>query len=282
MSRVRNWCFTAWSEWDWENLIDEKLTYLIVGTESCPETGKVHYQGYAEFSTPMTMKAVKKILGETTHLEVRRGKQKEAIDYCKKDGKWVEFGEMKNQGERTDIEKVRDMIKEGKPDYEIIEEATSWQSVNGIQKMRQMMIKPRAKDCKPVVKWIYGKTGTGKSRGAKEEFEHDYDDCDFSNGFLIGYNGNKRVLFDDYRGGIPLHTLLKMLDYGKCTVNVKNGSCNFGAEMITFTSAFHPRGVYKNVVGENIDQLLRRIDILECTDVSAQKSGGNTIPPPTS
>ena len=62
---------------------------------------------------------------------------------------------------------------------------------------------------KPTVFWFWGDTGTGKSRTVKEETNGDYDDCDYVNGFLIGYTGNKTVVFDDYRGSIPLHTLLE-------------------------------------------------------------------------
>jgi putative hemolysin len=277
--RFRNWCFTDFKKprcEEWE--LHEKMTYLIVGSEVCPETGKAHAQAYAEFKNPIGLGGLKRIY-PGVHWEARRGDQNQAIEYCKKDGDFKEFGERKQQGKRADIEVVREMIKEGKADHEIVEEASSWQSVNGIQKMRQLMIKPRANDVKPRVKWVYGPTGTGKSFGAKKDFEYDYDDCDFQNGFLIGYTGNSKVLFDDFRGQVPLHTLLKMLDYGKCTVNVKNGSCFFGATEVVITSAFPPAKVYKNCVGENIDQLLRRIEILECTEVSAQKSGGNTKPP---
>ena len=66
-------------------------------------------------------------------------------------------------------------------------------------------------------------------------------------------------MFDDYRGSIPLHTLLKMLDYGKCTVNVKGGSCFFGATTIYITANGPPRDVYRNAKHENIAQLERRI-----------------------
>lgn len=279
MARVRNWCFTAWEKLDWESMITGKCTYIIVGEEICPETKKVHYQGYAEFSDGITLSACKKLFGNDVHFEKRMGTQEQAITYCKKDGKWEEFGELKQQGKRTDLDKCRSLIKEGKKNYEIVEEVTSFQAVKSLDTLRYMMIRPRDKNVKPTVHWIYGPTGTGKTVKAKEILG-EYDDCDFVNNFLIGYTGNKCVLFDDYRGGIPLHKLLTMLDYGQCTVNVKNGSCFFGAETIVFTAPFRPEEIYKNTKGENIKQLLRRIDILTCTEEGTQKSGGNTRPPP--
>lgn len=280
--RFRNWCFTLTKEisLEWEKFIDGTCSYIVVGDEE-GEGGFLHWQGYAEFTKAMTMKGVKNHFAvKEIHVEARKGTQEQAVNYCKKDGKFEEFGELKAQGKRTDLDKCREMIKEGLKNHEIVEEVTSFQAVKCIDTLRYMMMKPRNKDVKPKVYWIYGPTGTGKTVKAKEILG-EYDDCDFANNFLIGYTGSKNVLFDDYRGSVPLHTLLKMLDYGQCTVNVKNGSCFFGGETIVFTAPFRPEEIYKNTKGENIRQLTRRIDEIICTEESAQKSGGNTMPPTT-
>ena len=261
MSRSRNWCFTAWEPLDWAKIVEDRADYLIVGEEVAESTGKLHYQGYVEFPNPITLGGLKKLFNKTTHFERRQGTQKQARDYCMKDGKYQEFGKLSEDqpGKRTDLEKVLDMISEGKPDYEIVPELTSIQSVRALETVRQKLIQPRDVDVKPTVYWFYGDTGTGKSRTVKAETMGDYDDCDYANGFLIGYTGNDTVVFDDFRGSIPLHILLKMLDYGKCTVNVKGGSCFFAATTIYITSNGPPREVYKNVKDENIAQLERRI-----------------------
>lgn len=258
-------------------MINERIQYIIVGKEICPETKKEHYQGYLELTNPLSLGSMKKVFNDNTHFEARRGTQEQAIKYCKKEGDFEEFGECKKQGRRTDLEIVREHLKNGMKDFEILEEVSSFQAVNGIQKLRLMMIKPRPKDVKPKVEWYYGESGCGKTRTAKEVFDDDYDDCDFQNGFLIGYTGKKNVLFDDYRGQVPLHTLLKMLDWGQCTVNVKNGSCFFAAEHIIFTSPKSARKTYGKVNDENLDQLLRRIDITRGTE-EWTRGEGNTIP----
>lgn len=281
MSRVRNWCFTLTKEitLDWENLINEVCTYIIVGDEVGEKTGYLHWQGYAEFSKALTMGQVKKFFGaKEISVRPRYGTQEQAINYCKKDGKFQEYGSLKEQGKRTDLDKCRELIKEGKKNHEIVEEVTSFQAIKSIDTLRYMMMKPRPKDVKPKVYWIYGPTGTGKTVKAKEILG-EYDDCDYANNFLIGYTGSKNVLFDDFRGSVPLHILLKMLDYGQCTVNVKNGSCFFGAEIVVFTAPFKPEEIYKNTKGENLAQLTRRIDETICTKEVVQKSGGNTEPP---
>nr|BDF97697.1 replication-associated protein [Cressdnaviricota sp.] len=286
MSRSRNWCFTSWEPLDWAKIVEDRAEYLIVGEEVCPSTGKAHYQGYVEFPNPIGLGGLKKLFDKATHFEPRRGTQKQAREYCMKDGKYQEFGEFTEHkpGKRTDLEKVVDMIAEGKPDYEIVPELTSIQSVRVLESVRQKLIVPRDANTKPTVFWFWGDTGTGKSRTVKEETNGDYDDCDYVNGFLIGYTGNKTVVFDDYRGSIPLHTLLKMLDYGKCTVNVKGGSCFFAATTVYITANGPPRDVYRNAKHENIMQLERRItEIREfpgmCTEVKCTEVGGNTRPP---
>ena len=58
------------------------------------------YSGYKRPREKFTL------LSNLQHMEKRRGSRTEAADYCKKDDKWKEFGERKEDdkpGERTDI-----------------------------------------------------------------------------------------------------------------------------------------------------------------------------------
>lgn len=263
MSRVRNWCFVSFVNLEWEALIGDEILYICFGKEICPDTKRLHWQGYAEFSKQNTKKRVKELFGSNEiHVDPRRGTQKQAIDYCKKDGDFYEFGELKKQGKRTDMTSVREMIQDGFTNSEIAGMATSWQSINFTQKLREMLIEERPSDIKPVVYWIWGETGTGKTKRAREISDDNYDDLDYKNDFLIGYTGKSCVVFDDFRGGVPFNLLLKMLDYGKCTVNTKGGCVSFAATTVIITAPYHPEKIYKKV-GENLAQLIRRIDHLE-------------------
>lgn len=266
---VRNVCFTAWSpveESVWET-INVDFTYMVVGEEVCPDTGRVHWQGYVEFAKQKRFNGIKTWLKQNdVHIEKRKGSAEQAANYCKKDGKYREEGVMSKQGKRTDLQIIREMVQGGACDADIVAEVTSVQAVKAIDTVRQKMIKPRTKDEKPTVYWFWGATGTGKSRRVKDETNDDYDDCNYANNFLIGYTGNETVVFDDFRGQIPLYLLLKMLDYGRCTVNVKGGSCFFAAKTIYITSHGPPDYVYKNITSENIDQLTRRITEVICFD----------------
>lgn len=282
MSKSRNWCFTAWVEFEWEKLIDKKCTYIIVGREVCPDTKKIHWQGYAEFSYAVSLGAMKKHFDDKTHFEQRRGTQEQAIDYCKKEGDWEEFGKFqeKNPGKRTDLVKAVDMIDCGMTDKEIIRSGNvSLQAAKSLDYLRLKMVDERTE--KPKVFWLYGETGTGKSHKAHELCEGFYDKVSFYKDFIIGYTGRDSVVFQEFRGQMPLSLVLQLTDKWPCTINIKGGSAEWNPNLIVFTSPYKPEVVYKNCK-ENIKQLLRRIDEVICLDPevrSTEVEEGNTEPP---
>jgi hypothetical protein len=80
------------------------MRYLVVGDETCPDTGRAHWQCYIQFHKKLRMNQVKQIFGNTVHLEGMRGTPKEASDYCKKEGAFTEFGDLApGKGARTDL-----------------------------------------------------------------------------------------------------------------------------------------------------------------------------------
>lgn len=95
---VRHYAFTAnnYSEDDISCLqravTDESnpTKYVIIGKE-VSSTGTPHLQGHAAFSAKQSLSAAKKALGIAAHLTPARDIRK-SIDYCKKDGSYIEFG----------------------------------------------------------------------------------------------------------------------------------------------------------------------------------------------
>lgn len=109
-SKVRNITFTSYEESP--PIYAKPMTYLIYGKETCPDTGREHWQGYMQFKYSITWKAVKELMG-TTHFEAAKAGPKENFKYCSKDGLWTEFGRPKEQGVRTDLERITDLIEHG-------------------------------------------------------------------------------------------------------------------------------------------------------------------------
>lgn len=126
-----------------------RARYLVSGHE-VGENGTHHLQMYIEFSSPVRMSAIKKVLGNA-HCEAARGAAIPAANYCMKDQDFVEFGKLSDggQGKRTDIESLRDSIAEGSTDREIVETKLVGPWVRyqrGVQALRSIYDAPSARD----------------------------------------------------------------------------------------------------------------------------------------
>lgn len=119
------WCFTLNNYNPVYEIIYDSTTmdYLVYGREVGAQNTP-HLQGYVEFKKVQRMTSVKRLLGEDRiHLEGRMGTCEEAIDYCKKDNNWIDYGEHKCTvpGQRTEIGKAITLFLEGKSESEVSE-----------------------------------------------------------------------------------------------------------------------------------------------------------------
>jgi len=81
--------------------------YLIIGDEVCPKSGRKHWQGYVEFKSARTRKGVKRAFGRNDMFcAARKGTAAQAAKYCMKEGAFQEFGEISQQGRRSDLDKL--------------------------------------------------------------------------------------------------------------------------------------------------------------------------------
>lgn len=132
MSIAKNWCFT------WNNYTDDdvarlsglvnvpasNIQYIIFGKEVGAE-GTPHLQGTVCFSKKQRLAQVKAQLGGNPHVEVVKNINA-SVNYCKKEGDWVEFGEQPaGRGSRSDLEGFKDDIKGGMLSLKEIREAHS-------------------------------------------------------------------------------------------------------------------------------------------------------------
>lgn len=122
MSRFRNVMITLWNE---PKPDIEQVRYYVYQVEKCPRTQKKHYQMYCEFYDKKSVKQIKQIFNDTTmHIEPRYGSQEDAIKYCSKEESRLEgpffFGKKGNQGHRSDLDSMVDMIESGATGKEIL------------------------------------------------------------------------------------------------------------------------------------------------------------------
>lgn len=262
-AKHRCWCVTIWDDPTlkvWESMKD--VEYVRYQEECCPTTGKIHWQGWLKFTKQVTMKRVKEILGGSVHCEGMKGSEEANEAYCTKvesgTGKQFVYGELKGQGSRNDLVLSRSIVRESGKMRDVVDKAPNFQ---GIQIARNWLTyHESARNWKPEVWWIWGGTGTGKTKMAWELCG--VDDTWISGKSLRwwdGYDAHENVIIDDFRGDFcTFHELLRILDRYPYMIEYKGGSRQLLAKKIVITCPLEPRYAYKSV--EDVGQLLRRID----------------------
>ncbi|MGH3055840.1 MAG: hypothetical protein ACRDL7_12780, partial [Gaiellaceae bacterium] len=100
-----------------------KCVYLIFGKE-VGESNTPHLQGFISFKKRVYLTELKKRISSTAHFEIAR-RNLEAVEYCKKDGDFYEFGEPSIKGKRTDLEDFKADVAEGMINLKTIREKHS-------------------------------------------------------------------------------------------------------------------------------------------------------------
>lgn len=243
----------------------EYLQYYAYQLEQ-GEGGTLHYQCFIAFNRTRTFRQVR-LLCPRGHWEVRSGNStnQQAIDYCTKEdtrvsGPWF-YGQLLNERERTDIQRMYSMVKKGKTDLDIQEEMVDCYvgHLNAPTKLRNNLLEGSKRTEPPTVKWFWGPTGSGKTRTAFEQYPDAYFK-DMSDGkWWDGYAQQECVIFDDMRKDtFKFHELLRILDRYPLRVQMKGSSCQFNSKVIIITSCFPPETLYET--REDVGQLLRRIN----------------------
>lgn len=258
-----------------DTLKSKGATYYVMGLEICPKSKKEHIQGYVHWRSPRAWRAVIAYI-QGWHIENTKGTNTQAIEYCKKEGKWTEWGQTPTQGLRNDLTNLKKKVFEGNSLQKIvIDDVENFQQlkfVEGLQKYLPTIKKYKAKE----VYWLWGETGCGKSRKANEESSDDVWLSSVDLKWFDGYFGQKDVIFDDFRGDFcTFHMLLRLLDGYPMKVPVKGGFVDWIPERIWITSSYKPELVYKT--REDIGQLLRRITRTTRMEQGTEV-GGNTNP----
>lgn len=233
----------------------ELVRYVVFQREICPETGKEHWQGYAELFKPCRIKQAQTALGiPKAHMEKRMGTRDQAREYCMKEdsrlwgpyelGEWIAGG----QGARNDVKTVADMVAGGATDREVAEyaPATFMRMSRGIRELRSALSEKR--DWKPNVE-IYWSPGseTGKSLLAHDQYPDAFTMTD-EKGWWDGYDCHEDVIVDDFRPHMWSGSfMLKLIDRYPMRVPIKGSSANFVAKNIIFTSNEDPAGWYKDI-----------------------------------
>lgn len=258
---------------------------VVVGDE-IGESGTPHFQGFLSLIKKLRFQHVLALFPKEEnipHIEPAKT-WNQAIDYCKKDGKFCSFG-LKNskQGNRTDLDEQCAMIEAGASmrDVALHSMGTFVRNYRGLAVLRDVLDEeePRLFRKGLEVELYYGKTGTGKTYKA---FNDHPDLFKKPVGKGLWFDGlktfHKVVLLDEVTGQYPLEHLLQILDIYTARVEVKGGHTFINADKIIITTNVHPGTWYNCYEGRQESGLalcrrftkilwfLARDDVREITD----------------
>ena len=281
---LRNFVFTHnnYKEEDLEFWRNYKCKYIIIGKEVA-STGTPHLQGYVELLKRKSFKSIVDEIPQGVHIEPRRGTQKQAMDYCKKEGDYLEVGEPKRQGSRSDYELAKYLlensitISQAMNDYDDFSIGT----LTAYEKL-QKYVSVGNNRCKPCVTWIYGPGGSGKTQRAYEIAGDSVYKVDLiDKGWFDGYDRHETVIIDDFCCSQDdeqlFKTILAISDRYPLRVNVKGCTVWFTPKQVIFTSQQAPWEIWQPDTtrvrekpgpemfsrGVKLRQIMRRIDKVE-------------------
>jgi len=267
--RSRAWCLTLnnYTEDDIKTIDGIKCRYIIVGKE-VGKQGTPHLQGYIYFDNARSFMKMKK-LHKSAHWEPARGTDIQNSKYCSKEGNVIiHRGEPPQQGRRNITDYVDAMQKRETTCEDIMFENPQLYNQYGrtLEKIEDVILcKTKRKEMTRGF-WLYGTTGCGKTVEAYKQAGDDYYVWKNDKEWQDDYKGQKNVIIDDFRGGIPYNELLKMLDGHDNFYVSRRGRrpVPFISKNVYITSSLPPSQVYYNLsANDKLDQLLRRIEIKE-------------------
>lgn len=223
------------------------LKYLAMCDETGGETKTYHCHVYVYFENAINFLTMKKafpsaniVTAVGTSLENRSYLLKSNPEHNKKpDGSYEykdssgkihsginhtdtfeELGECpkEEQGKRTDLEYMYQLVKDGYTNAEILElcPVTAIKHIDKLNKLRHAYLTDKYKGTRRLelkVHYITGKTGAGKSRDVLDEYgdENCYRVTDYQHPF-DSYQCESVLVFEEYRSSLKLQDMLNYLD----------------------------------------------------------------------
>lgn len=283
-NKRKGWCFTCF---DGEKIVfrGDLMEYMVVGKETCPDTGRLHWQGFVYFINRKRFNDCRNVLPAGTHIEPQRGTFREADEYCKKDGDFqvygtapAETGSAGGQGKKRAYDVCVALSKSGDfeqlPDWYVACHLKNAVFINSFYRTRDP-----PKDLPPSTVsgiWIHGPPGVGKSHLVRATYTGIY--LKMCNKWWDGYSGQRVVLLEDLdmAAGKWIGYFLKIWgDRYAFPCEYKGGSTVIRPDLFVITSNYSIRDIF----GDDImlqEAIKRRFPELELT--SRAECIGATLP----
>lgn len=263
-------------EFDYEDFMEVfNVLYVFFGLETCPNTQRLHHQGWCYFKNPQSSTDnVGKML-DKCHVELCNGSAEQNTTYCEKDGVVAEFGEEPAQCARLDLKALFVEMDHGKTVDQIMEEQPDkvhhYRRV--LDRKSAVLQRKKIRTWTTTCEWCYVATCTGKTYSWKKLWDTVKMWVYVLNykGWCDGYRGQPFVIIDELKpGDIPYRELLDMID--GCPHWLPNRwkePTNFLVKHIYITSSLLPGEVYWDLpCNDKAEQLMDRIQIRHFTGPS--------------
>ncbi len=236
--------------------------YIIFGWETCPESGKLHQQGYVELAAAMRLGQMKTLFSPITHFESANGCQVANIRYCKKEGDWHEVGTPAAQGKAKEADVLLDRVRGGARMADLFPDMSGHAYfqygpglIRGIDHVR-----PHRTDWSEL-RFNFGVAGAGKSKDALDAGA-EFLEIGYASEFISGYVDYPEVVcFDEFAPSKCYRQLfLRLTDRMPFRINCKYGDKKFSPKVIYFTTIENPREWYFKDGGNWDDQCERRLN----------------------
>ena len=198
-------------------------------------SGTYHTHVYLYSESPMRFETVKKRF-PTAHIDKAAGSSRSNRDYIRKEGKWAdtdkadtrvegsfkEFGTIPDESEEKAPRMAQLMkhIQEGLTNVEILQIDPSYGfKIREMDQLRQQLLDDKyiRENRKVVVHYIYGDSGTGKTRSIFEKHPAT-DICRITsypargNVLFDSYKGQPVLVFEEFHSQISISDMLNFLD----------------------------------------------------------------------
>lgn len=255
------------------------MRYLCTSRETCPTTGRDHWQTYVYYKQPVSCSTVAKYFGVFIDPDkcIQRGTATQARDYVRGacEGKTLndsfeEWGTLPKQGERNDLCDLRDQLKNGLTLQDLRDQNPMAYHQYGrtLEKLEDDYLQRRKRTSMTKGLWIWGPTECGKTLFTElaAELHGDPYCVPYEHaGWCDGYMGETMVVLDDFRGQVMFNTLLRWIDRSPYAYMTRRGRrpVPFVSEIVIITSPMPPEEVYTGMASnDNINQLLRRVQVV--------------------
>jgi len=246
------------------------VSYYRYSVEMAPTTGQLHAQGMAHYDSAVPFSVVKGHF-PGAHLEPMKGSLKQNLAYTGKDQTHVsgpfEFGTCPRQGHRSDLEQAAVMVRDAPtlPLKRVAQElpVTFVRYHRGLRAL-DFAINPSPDWRELEVIWLWGRTGVGKTRYVYDLYKPNCTERLFR---LVepyqwwdGYDKQEAVLFDEFYGQIPAHSMLELLDGHPRQLPIKGSFVWAFYTHVYVTSNLDPQRVYPSLPGDVREAFFRRIN----------------------